>query len=126
MIHFALIALFFLLLLMSPLIIGAVLLYRKNVRAGLAVFGGYIAIILSVLVCVFIYGNLERRTTAGHIVRWFEGEFEYQQYADDLAEDTKKVVNPVELQQWATNVLQETETTNYPVGDFPRDKVLPA
>ena len=71
-----------------------------------------------------IYGSLGRRTTAGHIVRWFEGEGRNQQHANDLAEDTKKVVNPAELQQWAMNVLQETETTNYSDGNFPRGKVL--
>jgi hypothetical protein len=125
MTHFVIMILLWLLLLASPFIVGAILLLQKHSKAGLIVFGVYLASIGSFLICFFIYGNLERRSTVGHIVRRLEGEYGGQQNANDLAEDAKKVVNPGELQQWAMTILQETETTNYPDGEFPRDKVLP-
>jgi hypothetical protein len=92
----------------------------------LTVFAVYLAVIGSFLLGFFVYGNLERRSTVGHIVRGFEGEDGDKQNVNDLAEDAKKVVNPSELQQWAMTVLQEAEITNYPDGELPRDKVLPS
>jgi hypothetical protein len=115
------IILLLLLVLVSPFIVGVILLCKKeNAKAGGIVLGLYVVLIGSFV----IYGNLERRSAVGHIVRWFEGEPGDKQHANDLAEDAKKVVNPTELQQWAMAVLQETETTNYPDGEYPRDEVL--
>ncbi|HEY1788201.1 MAG TPA: hypothetical protein VGJ73_08610 [Verrucomicrobiae bacterium] len=108
-----------LLLLVTPLIVAVVLLCKEHAKAGGIILGLYFALIVS----FFVYGQLERRSAAGRIVRWIGGEYEMQQYANDLAEDTKNVLNPVELQQWAMTVLVQTETTNYPDGEFPRDKV---
>ncbi|HTV41427.1 MAG TPA: hypothetical protein VMF08_12670 [Candidatus Sulfotelmatobacter sp.] len=120
MILFLIIVLILLLFLVSPMIAGAILLFKKHPRTGWTVLAAYLALIGSFV----IYGNIERRSTVGHIVRWLEGEDGAHQDANDLAEDAKKVVNPSELQKWAMAVLQETETTNYPDGQFPRDKVL--
>jgi hypothetical protein len=106
--------------LISPLIAGAILLFKKHPKAGGIILGLYLALIGSFV----IYGHLERRSPVGHIVRWFEGEDGAHQDVNDLAEDAKKVVNPAELQQWAVNVLQ-AETTNYPSGEFPRGSVPP-
>ena len=102
------------------MIAGAILLFKKHPKAGGIILGLYLALIGSFV----IYGNSERRTTTGHIVRWFEGEDGAHQDVNDLAEDAKKVVNPAELQRWAMNVLQ-AETTNYPSGEFPRGSVPP-
>jgi hypothetical protein len=121
MILFLIIILFLLLLLASPLIVGAVLLWKKYPQAGWIILGVYLPLIGSLV----IYGNIERRSAVGHIVRWCEGEDGAHQDVNDLADDAKKVVNPSELQHWAMTVMREAETTNYPPDEFPRDKVLP-
>lgn len=122
LILFLIIILLLPLLLASPLIVGAILLWKKHAQAGWTVLAAYLALIGSLV----IYGNIERRSTVGHIVRWCEGEDGAHQDANDLAEDTKKVVDASQLQQWAMTLLQGAETTNYPDGQFPRDKVLPS
>lgn len=111
-----------LLLLALPFVLGIVLLGKKRTRAGLIALCFYPALFGVFL----IYGHLERRSAAGRVVRWFGGEYEMQQYANDLAQDANKVVDPSELQRWAMVVLKETEATNYDPGEFPRDKVLPS
>lgn len=118
---FLIIILSLLLFLASPLIAGAILLWKKRPMAGWTVLAVSVALIGSFV----IYGNLERRGTVGHIVRWCEGEDGAHQDVNDFAEDAKKVVNPYELQQWAMTVITEAQTTKYPPDEFPRDKVLP-
>ena len=117
---FIFLLLFVILVLASPMIIGTVLLRRNHTGAGGIVLGAYLALISALL----IYGLVERRSTPGHILRWFEGESGLKQNANDLAEDAKKAVNPSELQQWAVTILQQPRQTNSDF-EFPRDKVLP-
>ncbi len=115
---FIFLLLFVILLLASPMVIGTVLLRRNHKKAGGIILGAYIVLISAFV----IYGLLERRSTPGRIVRWFEGEGGMKQNANDLAEDAKKSVNPSELQQWAVAVLQAPQLTNSDF-EFPRDKV---
>jgi hypothetical protein len=122
MILILIIILCLLLLLALLCIVGTILLWKKHPEAGLAVLAVYVALIGFFVV----YGNIERRSAVGHIVRWCEGEDGAHQDANDLAEDAKRVVNPSELQQWAMAILRQPNATNYPDGMLPRDKVLPS
>ena len=105
-------------LVLSPLIVGIVLLAIKYVKAGVAIL-----VIYGVLFGSFvIHAELERRSTSGHILRWLKGEYGDHQHVNDLAEDSKKVINPSELQQWAVNILKETQQTNASF-EIPANKV---
>ena len=116
---FLFILLFLALLLASPLVVGIFFLARKHVKTGRIILGIYATLISSFLV----HAQFDKRSTSGHILRWFKGEYGNKQNANDLAEDAKKSVDPVELQRWAMTILQEPQQTN---SDFeiPRDKVL--
>jgi len=57
---------------------------------------------------ILTFAHLRNRSIPGRVVQWFRGESGSEQYLDDLVEDTKKAVDPTELQQWAVRVLQET------------------
>ena len=116
---FILLLLFLVLLLASPFIVGIILLARKHVKAGRIVIGIYATLIVLFLV----HAQFDKRSTSGHILRWFKGEYGDKQDANDLAEDAKKSVDPMELQRWAMTILAEPQQTN---SDFeiPRDKVL--
>jgi len=119
MILFFFIILFLLLALISPLIIGIVLLLtQKQSSFGLVVLGVYFCLLGS----FFVYGLTHPRTTPGHIIRWCRGEYGLQQRANDLAVDAKKTVNPDEFQKWAQSILQEASLTNSS-GDIPRNQV---
>jgi hypothetical protein len=105
-------------LVLSPLIVGIVLLAIKYVKAGVAIL-----VIYGVLFGSFvIHAELERRSTSGHILRWLKGEYGDHQHVNDLAEDSKKAINPSELQQWAVNILKETQQTNASF-EIPANKV---
>ena len=105
-------------LLVSPLLIGLVLLARKHAKAGRIILGVY-----TLLIALFvIHAQLEKRSTSGHIFRWLKGEGGIRQDMNDLAEDAKKVVNPSELQTWAVNILRETPQTNTEF-EIPAEKV---
>jgi hypothetical protein len=98
------------LLLVSPLIVGMVLLARKHARAGRIILGVY-----TMLIALFlIHAQFEKRSTSGHIFRWLKGEDGSHQRMNDLAEDAKKTVASAELQRWAMTVMQETQPTNTP------------
>jgi hypothetical protein len=98
---FLFILLFLVLLLVSPLIVGIVLLARKRVKAGRIILGIYGMLIVLFLVHV----QFDKRSTSGHILRWFKGEGGIKQNVNDLAEDAKKSADPVELQHWAMTIL---------------------
>lgn len=105
-------------LLVSPLIVGMVLLAGKHARAGRIILGVY-----TTLVALFlIHAQLEKRSASGHVLRWLKGEGGIRQDMNDLAVDAKKVVNPSELQQWAVIMLHETQQTNTEF-QIPADKV---
>jgi hypothetical protein len=56
------------LLLVSPLIVGMVLLARKHARAGRIILGVY-----TMLIALFlIHAQFEKRSTSGHIFRWLK------------------------------------------------------
>jgi hypothetical protein len=105
-------------LLVSPLIVGMVLLARKHARVGCIILGVYTMLIAFFL----IHAQFEKRSTSGHILRRLKGEGGIRQDMNDLAEDAKKVVNPLELQQWAVTILHETQQTNTEF-QIPADKV---
>ena len=67
---FILLLLFLVLLLVSPLIVGIVLLARKRVKAGRIILGIYGTLIVLFLV----HAQFDKRSTFGHILRWFKGE----------------------------------------------------
>jgi hypothetical protein len=120
MLLFIFLILFLALLLASPLVIGVILLARKHVKTGRIILGIYTTLIVLFLV----HAQFDRRSTSGHILRWFKGEGGIKQNANDLAEDAEKSVDPVELQRWAITILAELQQTN---SDFeieiPGDKV---
>ena len=102
------IILFLFLLLVSPFIVGIILLARKRKKTGSAVL-----IIYGALICFFfIEAQCEKRSTPGHILRWLKGEDGMHQDVNDLAEDVKRSVNPSELQNWAVAILEEAQKTN--------------
>ena len=115
---FLFILLFLVLLLVSPLIVGIVLLARKSVKAGRIILGIYGMLIVLFLV----HAQFDKRSTSGHILRWFKGEGGIKQNVNDLAEDAKKSADPVELQHWAMTILAEPQPTNSD-SEIPGDKV---
>jgi hypothetical protein len=114
---FILLLLFLVLLLVSPLIVGIVLLARKRVKAGRIILGIYGTLIVLFLV----HAQFDKRSTFGHILRWFKGEGGIKQNVIDLAEDAKKSADPVELQHWAMTILAEPQPTNSD-SEIPGDK----
>ena len=120
MVLFIVLLLFLVFLLLLPLIIGTVLLLRRHRRTGVVILGVYAALVGLFLV----HAQLNRRSTSGHILRWLKGENGAHQQVNDLAEDAKKAVDPLELQHWAVNILQQTQQTNSTV-EISRDN-LPA
>jgi hypothetical protein len=75
------IILFPFLLLILPLIVGAILLARKHKRTGYTVL-----IIYGALICFFfIEAQCEKRSTPGHILRWLKGEDGMHQNVNELS-----------------------------------------
>ena len=85
---FLVILLSLLVLLALPFVVGSILLlWKKHPKAGWIILGVYVALIGTFV----IYGNLERRSTVGHIVRWCEGEDGAHQDANDLLKTPKRL-----------------------------------
>lgn len=106
------------LLLIASLVTGVVLLAIRKRKAGgiaLGIFVGLVALL-------FADAQLDKRSTAGHMLRHFKGEDGSHQDMHDLAEDTQKTVDSAELQQWAVTILQQAQPTNTPP-TIPADKV---
>lgn len=112
---FLVIIVFLILSLLSPLIVGIILLCTKYVKTG----GIIIGISVLLLATFVIHAQLNKRSTSGHILRHFEGEDGAHQDVHDLAEDTKKSVDPIQLQNWAVNVLQGPSPTNSDYDEIP-------
>ena len=67
--------------------------------------------------------RLDRRSTPGRFVRFLQGEDLFKQYMNDLAEDTKKAVDPSELQRWAVTVLRDTPESESVTTGVPEEKI---
>ena len=98
--------------------IGGIFLALKHSKYRRIFLSFYTALLVLFLADAVFDG----RSIPGHLRRWVNGEPGIIQSAHDYFEDTRKTVDPQELQRWAVAMLQPRAQTNSAVA-IPPDKV---
>jgi hypothetical protein len=100
-------------------IFGGIFLALKRCQKRRIFLGIYTALLVLLLADAVFDG----RSIPGNVLRWIKGEQGMNQIADDYFDDTRKTIDPVEIQRWAVAMLQQYPQTDSSVVKIPPDKI---
>ena len=67
------------------------------------------------------YSKHDKRSTPGRIVRWFDGEGEYDQRVNDLVQDIREKPELVQLRQWGMETIRRVRAGEAHVSKEPSE-----